>query len=72
MRLDSSEQLKTIAGFVAELIQALKDRAPPPQSNFFEDYLRARYPDMAAISEEVAETRRRAKAESTRKVMAQK
>jgi hypothetical protein len=69
MRLDSNEQLKTIAGFVAELILAIKDRSPLKQENFFEEYLRARDLHMDVIGEEIAETRRRAKTESARKTM---
>jgi hypothetical protein len=63
MQLDSNEQqLKVIAAFTAELIQAIASRSPPKRKETWPEYMaRAHDIDLNAIGEELAEGRRRAR-----------
>jgi hypothetical protein len=51
MQLDSEEQLKTIAGFVAELIMAIENRSPKHKETWPEWMARMHGSDLDEISE---------------------
>jgi hypothetical protein len=53
MRLNSDEQLKTIAGFVAELILAIENRTPPQRKETWPEWM-ARMHNID-IGQEIAE-----------------
>jgi hypothetical protein len=70
MRLNSDEQLKTIAGFVAELILAIENRTPPQRKETWPEWM-ARMHNID-IGQEIAEGRRRAREASAAKAIAAK